>query len=229
MVVPLRVNNQECRQAGVRMTNDQMIREQIVARGVGNQRVLDAMRRVDRMLFVPPESHFEAYADRALPVGMGQTISQPYIVGLMTELLNPGVEDRVLEIGTGTGYQTAILAELAREVWSLEVVPELASSARSRLSELGYRNVHILERDGWLGLPEEAPFDGIIVTAAPEAVPRRLLEQLRVGGRMVVPVGVVEQDLLVIERMAEGTFEERSVVPVRFVPMIHTAGSAASG
>ncbi|AXA37238.1 MAG: protein-L-isoaspartate O-methyltransferase [Candidatus Sumerlaea sp.] len=202
-------------------TNEEMVDTQIAARGVQDPFVLAAMRKVDRALFVPPELHHEAYADAALPVAYGQTISQPYIVGLMTEALAPDPNDRVLEIGCGTGYQTAILAELVREVWSIEIVPELAAAAKERLKRLGYHNVHVLVGDGWKGLPEKAPFDKIIVTAAPDVVPPALLDQLEVGGIMVVPVGVGSQELLKIVRETPDKFREYQLGPVRFVPMVH--------
>ena len=198
-----------------------MVRDQIEARGIRDPRVLSALRKVDRARFLPPSMLDQAYEDRALPVGHSQTISQPYIVGLMTEELCLDADCTVLEIGTGTGYQTAILAELAREVWSVEVIPELSAEAAALLASMGYRNLHLEVRDGWRGLAESAPFDRIIVTAAPECVPDEPLRQLTVGGRMVVPVGVGEQDLIVVERTGPEDFARRSVAPVRFVPMVH--------
>ncbi|MGB9691864.1 MAG: protein-L-isoaspartate(D-aspartate) O-methyltransferase [Candidatus Sumerlaeaceae bacterium] len=208
-------------QWGTALTNDEMIETQIVPRGITDMFVINAMRQVDRALFVPPELRHQAYTDGPLPVGHGQTISQPYIVALMTQELHPAPTDRVLEVGCGTGYQTAILAHLVKEVWSLEIVPELAQAARHRLDQLGLRNVHILVRDGWLGLPEKAPFDKIIVTAAPEHVPETLLDQLEVGGIMVVPVGGDVQELLQITHEEPGRYVHRRLGPVRFVPMIH--------
>jgi protein-L-isoaspartate(D-aspartate) O-methyltransferase len=206
--------------ADIARTNEEMVETQIAARGVRDLFVLESMRRVDRALFVPPELRHQAYADCPLPVGYGQTISQPYIVGLMTEALSPSSTDKVLEVGCGTGYQTAILAQLVKEVWSLEVIPELAQAARERLKALGLRNVHIVVGDGWRGLPEQAPFDKIIVTAAPEKVPDALLEQLEVGGIMVIPVGVDVQELYQITHEEPGHFVYRKLGPVRFVPMI---------
>jgi protein-L-isoaspartate(D-aspartate) O-methyltransferase len=206
---------------GEELTNDTMVDRQIRARGVTDERVLAAMRRVDRALFVPASLRGEAYCDCALPVSHGQTISQPYIVGLMTGLLAPLESDKVLEVGTGTGYQTAILAELAREVWTLEVVPDLAASARRRLDEMGYANIRFADGDGWAGLPTEAPFDAIIVTAAPDRVPEALLSQLAPGGRLVIPVGIGEQELYVHTRRADGSIDQRAAGGVRFVPMIH--------
>ena len=195
-----------------------MVENQIVARGVSNPRVLEAMRTVPRHLFVPESVRAMAYADHPLPIGEEQTISQPYIVAVMTELLNPQPEDRVLEIGTGSGYQAAVLSGLARHVYTIEILPSLAQRAEETLQANGYHNVTVITGDGYRGLPDVAPFDGIIVTAAPEEVPRPLLEQLAIGGRMVIPVGTIDQELQVIERTEKG-FETKSVLPVRFVPM----------
>src|SRR5688572_26909961 len=196
-----------------------MVEQQIRARDVADARVLDAMRSVPRHRFVPADLAAFAYDDRPLPIGHGQTISQPYIVAYMTELLALEPHHRVLEIGTGSAYQTAVLAELAAEVWSLEVVPALAASAKTTLDRLGYRNVHLREGSGWDGWPEAAPFDRIIVTAAPDEVPTALREQLAPGGVMVVPVGSAEQRIVRIERTAGG-FDQTELLPVRFVPMV---------
>jgi protein-L-isoaspartate(D-aspartate) O-methyltransferase len=195
-----------------------MVREQIVARGVQDARVLEALARVPRHELVPAELREHAYQDRPLAIGFGQTISQPFVVAYMTEQLDLDGSERVLEVGTGSGYQAAVLAELAREVWSIEIVPELAARASADLARLGYTNVHVRAGDGYRGWPDEAPFDAIIVTAAPGHVPEPLVEQLAVGGRMVLPVGSFEQELLRIERTAEGLREER-LIGVRFVPM----------
>lgn len=195
-----------------------MVREQIAARGVADPRVLDAMRKVPRHRYVPPAWRHEAYADHPLPIGEGQTISQPYIVGLMSELLALSGEERVLEIGTGSGYQAAILAELAREVYTIEIVEPLARRAEETLRTEGYAGVRVRAGDGYLGWPEAAPFDAIIVTAAPDHVPRPLVEQLRPGGRLVIPVGDRFQELLLITKTGDGV-ETRGVIPVRFVPM----------
>ncbi|MCX7020180.1 MAG: protein-L-isoaspartate(D-aspartate) O-methyltransferase [bacterium] len=203
------------------MNTDRMIAEQIESRGVRNKRVLDAMRRVDRALFVPSNLVNEAYSDNALPIGRQQTISQPYIVALMTDLLDPQPGDRVLEIGCGTGYQTAILAGLAREVWSMDIIPELCESARERLGDLSYTNIHVLHGDGYLGLPSEAPFDKIMITAAPPVMPESLCQQLVADGRMILPVGVFDQDLIVIDMTGPGRWTQRKSIPVRFVPMVH--------
>ena len=205
---------------GVRWTRerDDMVRTQIAARGVRDERVLAAMRSVPRHLFVPPELRSEAYADHPLPIGEGQTISQPYIVGLMSELLEVSAGDRVLEIGTGSGYQAAVLASMGCEVYSIEIRASLAESAARRLAELGIGGVHVRSGDGYAGWPDAAPFAGIIVTAAPERIPTPLLDQLALGGRMVIPVGSFYQQLKVITRNADG-LAERDVIPVRFVPM----------
>jgi len=199
-----------------------MVASQIAARGVKDPRVLDAMRAVPRHEFVPLSSREDAYADSPLPIGHGQTISQPYIVALMTELARPSPSDRVLEVGTGSGYQAAVIARLAAKVFSVELVEPLAQSAAAVLRRLGVENVVVRSGDGYLGWPEEAPFDIILVTAAPEEVPAALLAQLRPGGRLVVPVGRVwdVQDLQLIEKDAAGKVTTRSVIPVRFVPLV---------
>ena len=177
------------------------------------------MRTVPRELFVPESVRPQAYDDRPLPIGFGQTISQPFIVSLMTELLDPKKNHRVLEIGAGSGYQAAILSLLAGELYSIEIVPELARSAAETLRSLGFRNVLVREGDGYRGWPEKAPFDRIILTAAPPEIPQTLLDELRPGGRLVAPVGVEAQDLVVVEKSADGKTTTRSVLPVRFVPM----------
>lgn len=197
---------------------EQMVARQIRARDVRDERVLQAMARVPRHEFVPEAVRPQAYEDYPLPIGSEQTISQPYIVALMTSLLELEGGERVLEIGTGSGYQAAILGELAGEVDSIEILEPLALRARTLLGELGYKNVRVHVGDGWTGLPARAPFDGIVVTAASPKVPQPLLDQLKVGGRLVVPIGRFFQDLLVYTRTATG-FEKRNVIPVRFVPM----------
>ncbi len=174
-----------------------------------------------------PDRKRRAYDDSPLPIGSGQTISQPYIVAVMTEAAAIDPDDVVLEIGTGSAYQAAVLGELAREVYTIEVVPELAARADALLRDLGYGNVHTRLGDGYAGWPEHAPFDAIVVTAAPPVVPDALKQQLKVGGRMVVPVGTDDQELLVIERTADG-FRERRLMPVRFVPMVRGEGRDAS-
>jgi len=199
-----------------------MVADQIASRGVKDPRVLDAMRAVPRHEFVPAALREDAYGDSPLPIGHGQTISQPYIVALMTELARPSPADRVLEVGTGSGYQAAVLSRLVAQVFSVELVDPLAQSAASTLRRLGYGNVTVRSGDGYLGWPDEAPFDIIIVTAAPEEVPAALLAQLKPGGRLIVPVGRVYdvQDLQLIEKDATGRVSTRSVIPVRFVPMV---------
>lgn len=199
----------------------QMVREQLHARGIRDSAVLAALRRVPRHLFVPPEYQEQAYADHPLPIGFEQTISQPYIVGYMTEAARVSAGSRVLEIGTGSGYQAAVLAEIAGEVYSIEIVPALAERARALLAELGYRNVHVRAGDGYAGWTEHAPFDAILVTAAPDHVPPALVEQLAVNGRMVIPVGTGEQEMRVITKTPAGVVEERTM-DVRFVPLVRS-------
>ena len=199
-----------------------MVADQIAARGVQDPRVLDAMRAVPRHEFLPLTIREDAYVDSPLPIGHGQTISQPYIVALMTELARPSPSDRALEVGTGSGYQAAVLSGLVARVFSVELVDLLAQSATSTLRRLGYANVTVRSGDGYLGWPDEAPFDIILVTAAPEDVPAALVAQLKPGGRLVVPVGRVwdVQDLRLIEKDAAGRVSTRSVIPVRFIPMV---------
>jgi protein-L-isoaspartate(D-aspartate) O-methyltransferase len=199
---------------------ERMVRTQIEGRGVRDERVLAAMRTVPRHRFVPDDLRHAAYDDGPLPIGHGQTISQPYIVAVMTELLAPGPDDTVLDVGTGSGYQAAVLARLAKRVLSIEIVPELAGSARERLAALGYTNVEVITGDGWKGLPALAPFDGILVAAAPPEVPQALLDQLDMGARLVIPVGQWEQDLRVYERTPHG-IDQRTIFGVRFVPLVH--------
>ena len=207
----------------------EMVERQIAARGVGNPRVLDAMLRVQRHLFVPDDLKASAYDDEPQPVGWNQTISQPYIVALMTEILEPEPTDRILEIGTGSGYQTAILAEVGGQIFSMEIIPELAERSRKLLLEqLEYTNINLSVGDGYAGWPEEAPFDGIIVTAAPPEIPGALKEQLRPGGRLVIPVGKDSQMLLAVRRSEDGRqYTEKTVCGVRFVPM--TGGPSPKG
>ena len=197
---------------------EKMVEAQIKARGVKDHRVLSALLKVERHRFVPEEYLNSAYSDQPLPIGEGQTISQPYIVALMTELLELKGEEKVLEIGTGSGYQAAILAELAREVYSIEIIETLASMAKNRLLELGYQNIKVKAGDGYLGWPEVAPFDAIIITCAPDHIPKPLIEQLKEGGRMVVPVGAYLQELKKIVKRS-GKIVTTDVIPVVFVPM----------
>ena len=196
-----------------------MVREQLRARGIHDRAVLAAMARVPRHRFVPPAHQRLAHADRPLPIGFDQTISQPYIVAYMTEAADIAPHDKVLEIGTGSGYQAAILAELARAVHTIEIIPELAERARSLLHELGYANIHVRTGDGYAGWKEEAPFDAILVTAAPDHVPQALVEQLAVNGRMIIPVGAGEQEMRVISRTAAGVTQQRTL-QVQFVPLV---------
>lgn len=196
-----------------------MVESQIVARGVRDPRVLAAMRQVPRHLFVDPPERAHAYEDHPLPIKGHQTISQPYIVALMTELAEITPNEKVLEIGTGSGYQSAVLSRLAREVYSIEIVPELARESAERLRQLGYTNVTVMEGDGYRGWPEHAPFDAIIVTAAPASIPQPLLDQLAPGGRMVIPVGSFFQELKVLSKDKNGKITEKDILPVRFVPM----------
>nr|WP_243286582.1 protein-L-isoaspartate(D-aspartate) O-methyltransferase [Geothrix terrae] len=198
-----------------------MVREQIVARGVADPRVLEAMGRVPRHEFVPAAQRSQAYEDWPLAIGYGQTISQPYIVAFMTAALAPRPGDRVLEIGTGSGYQAAVLAGLVAEVYTMEIVEPLAQRAEADLKRLGYTNVKVRAGDGHLGWPEAAPFDAIIVTCAPEDVPQALVDQLKVGGRMIIPVGSQwgAQELYLLRKTATG-LRRQGVLPVRFVPMV---------
>lgn len=198
---------------------ERMVKEQIIERGVRNKKVIEALRKVPRDKFVPIQYRISAYSDRPLPIGYNQTISQPYIVALMTELLGLKGGEKVLEIGTGSGYQAAILAELAGEVYTIEVLEPLGREAGKRLKNLGYQNIKVKIGDGFLGWEEFAPFDAIIVTCAPGEIPSRLLEQLKEKGRMVIPVGVTLQELkLVIKDRGKAIVKD--IIPVRFVPMI---------
>ncbi len=199
-----------------------MVARQVDARGVRDPRVLAALRAVPRHRFVHPSTEDEAYQDHPLPIGQGQTISQPYIVGFMTEALELGPDDVVLEIGTGSGYQAAVLGRLARQVHTIEIVDSLASRAQSNLKALGCANVEVHHGDGYQGLPDRGPFDAIIVTAAPDHVPPALLEQLRPDGRLVLPLGDWEQELIRVRRTSQGFHQER-LLAVRFVPMTGVA------
>ncbi len=199
---------------------EHMVKDQISRRGVKSVKVLKAMKEIPRHLFVPSNLVEMAYNDHPLPIGHGQTISQPYIVGVMTELLQAKEGDKVLEIGAGSGYQAAVLSKIGVMVYTIEIVRPLAVTGEERLKKLGYKNVHVKWGDGYKGWPEQAPFDGIIVTAAPDEVPQALVEQLKVGGRMVIPVGASNQELLVITKTDKGIKKE-SIFPVRFVPMVH--------
>ena len=202
---------------------ERMVKEQIAARGVSDERVLSAMRTVPRHEFVAEKWRGEAYDDGPLPIGYDQTISQPYVVALMTEQLRPQPEHRVLEIGTGSGYQAAVLAGLVSEVYSIEIVEPIVKMAEATLQRLGYKNVHVRIGDGYKGWPEHAPFDSIIVTCAPDHVPQPLVEQLKEGGRMVIPVGPpLAQELYVLTK-SNGQLRQAALLDVRFVPMTRAA------
>jgi protein-L-isoaspartate(D-aspartate) O-methyltransferase len=196
-----------------------MVDDQIRGRGIKDARVLAAMEKVERHLFVPRVIRYMAYEDTPLPIGYDQTVSQPYIVAYMTEAADLGPGDVVLEIGTGSGYQAAVLAEIVKEVYTIEIIRPLADSARRRLQEMGIENVHVRLGDGYAGWPEAAPFDAIIVTAAPPNIPQALVEQLKVGGKMVIPVGTFFQQIYLITRTESG-IDKKTMIPVRFVPMV---------
>ncbi len=196
-----------------------MVRTQIERRGVKDEQVLKAMRKVPRHKFVPASLKDYAYRDQPLPIGADQTISQPYIVAYMTEAINPSKRDKVLEIGTGSAYQAAILAEIVAEVYTIEIIPELAEQARKHLQKMNYANVHVKCADGYKGWPEMAPFDAIIVTAAPDHIPQQLIDQLKRGGRLIIPIGSGYQELILIKKSDEGKIKKQNLLPVRFVPM----------
>ena len=213
---------QQSREELFREQRLEMVRWQLVDRGISDTAVLRAMRTVPRHRFVPEEIADHAYADGPLPIGLGQTISQPYIVALMTELAKPSPRFRVLEVGTGSGYQAAVLAEIVDSVFTIEILEPLATAAQARLRQLNYGNIVVRYGDVYNGWPEHAPFDAILVTAAAEVVPQPLIQQLKEGGRMVIPRGAVSevQELILIEKVG-GKAVERPVIPVRFVPLIH--------
>ncbi len=210
---------------------ERMVAEQLEARGrdIANPAVLAAMRSVPRHEFVPAAERPLAYQDRPFPIGFGQTISQPYIVAFMTEQLKLRPTDRVLEIGTGSGYQAAVLAKLVAEVYSIEIVAPLAQRAMSDLARLGYTNVFVRAGDGYQGWPDAAPFDAIIVTCAPERVPQPLIEQLRDGGRLIIPIGLLHDQQLVLLRKRNHQMEQSAIIPVRFVPMTGEAEGKPGG
>ena len=201
---------------------ERMVRSQIAARGVKDSRVLAAMRSVPRHMFVPDRYHDQSYEDYPLPIGLGQTISQPYIVAFMTELLKLGPDDRVFELGTGSGYQAAVASRVAGAVYTMEIYQLLADAATQRLTSLGYSNVHVRGGDGYFGWKEEAPFDAIIVTAAADHIPPPLINQLKPGGRLIIPLGnpFTVQQLVLVTRDSEGQVTERPIIPVRFVPLL---------
>jgi protein-L-isoaspartate(D-aspartate) O-methyltransferase len=197
----------------------EMVRSQLRGRDIDDPRVLEAMGRVERHRFVPEAARRNAYDDSPLPIGHGQTISQPYIVAFMTQALDVHPDHRVLEIGTGSGYQAAILAEIVKELYTIEIVPDLGERARATLAELGYKNVQVRIGNGYLGWPEHAPYDRIIVTAAPDEIPPALVGQLRIGGSMAIPIGVGDQELRILRRTEQGLVTTKTL-PVRFVPMV---------
>ena len=199
-----------------------MVKNQLERRGIQDEDVLRVMRETPRHLFVPENLMGAAYEDVPLPIGEGQTISQPYIVALMTELLKLNGNERILEIGTGSGYQAAILSPLVKAVYSIEIVKSLAENADKKLKEMQYHNVTVKWGDGYQGWEEHAPYDAIIVTAAPDLVPQNLLDQMKIGGRLVIPVGTNFQKLKVITRMRDGKIGEENIISVRFVPMVHS-------
>ncbi|HEX4653646.1 MAG TPA: protein-L-isoaspartate(D-aspartate) O-methyltransferase [Candidatus Udaeobacter sp.] len=202
-----------------RLQRQRMVQQQLITRGIKDERVLAAMEKVSREEFIPPESRSDSYEDGPLPIGYGQTISQPYIVAFMTEQLRLNPADRILEIGTGSGYQAAVLAGLVADVYSIEIIEPLAKNAKATLQHLGCDNVHVKIGDGYKGWPEEAPFDAIIVTCAPDKVPQPLIDQLKEGGRMVIPVGErFAQELYLLEKK-NGQVKQSVTLPVRFVPM----------
>jgi protein-L-isoaspartate(D-aspartate) O-methyltransferase len=211
-------NSPKHQESEYRMNRERMVASQLVTRGIKNSGVLKAMNEVPRHLFVPEEEMPYAYLDEPRRIGFNQTISQPYIVAFMTEQLNLSVTDRVLEVGTGSGYQAAILSTLADSVFTIEIIPELALLAADRLKQLGFLNVLVKTGDGYRGWPEKAPFDAIIITAAPPKIPQPLLDQLKLGGKMILPVGEYEQELVLVHKTETGLSME-SVLPVRFVPM----------
>jgi protein-L-isoaspartate(D-aspartate) O-methyltransferase len=201
------------------VTPEEMIEQQLKARNIHDARVLRAMEEVDRALFVPDDMLHKAYEDRPLPIGRDQTISQPYIVAYMAEQLQLKKSDKVLEVGTGCGYNAAVLSRLAREVFSIEIIAWLADLAKENLKKTGFDNITTRHADGYSGWPEEAPFDAIILTAAPPTIPIPLKEQLKVGGRVLAPVGRINQQLLLLHKTGPDNFEEKRLLPVRFVPM----------
>lgn len=203
---------------GYELLRQSMVEQQVKQRGITQPEVLAAMKQVPRHLFVPDSLREKAYSDQPLVLGQGRTVYTPYVVALMTQLLDLKHGDKVLEIGTGSGYHAAVLSRIAREVYSIEIVEPIANQASKRLSVLGYHNVEVRWGDGYRGWPEKEPFDAILLSAAPPQIPKPLIDQLRVGGKMVVPVGGFFQDLMVITKTADGT-EKRAVIPVRLAPM----------
>ena len=206
-------------------SRQEMVKKQISGRGIKERAVVKAMQRVERHLFVPAQFRHLAYADSPLPIGFGQTISQPYIVGLMTQLLDINSKSRVLEIGTGSGYQAAILGELCKEVYSIEIVEGLALKAKITIESLNYDNLYLKWGDGYKGWQEHAPFDAIIVTCSPQKIPQALIDQLDEGGSLVIPIGEKNVKRLFLMKKEDGELVRKDVIPVRFVPMIDNKGS----
>ena len=200
-------------------TIEEMINEQLIARGISDEAVLEAMATVDRSLFVPEDEKEHAYEDGPLPIGHDQTISQPFIVAYMAEKLKLSPEDKVLEIGSGCGYNAAVLSQIVDEVYSVEIIDWLADLAKENLSKTDISNIQLKHADGYEGWPEAAPFDAIELTAAPHTIPKKLLEQLKIGGKMLAPIGKNYQQLKLITRVSEDDYEEKDLIPVRFVPM----------
>ena len=204
------------------LAREKMVEEQIKRRGVTDKVVLEAMKKVERHLFVPEHLKNTAYTDSPLPIGYRQTISQPYIVAFMTQAIQPGPDDRILEIGTGSGYQAAVFAELVKEVYTIEIVEPLAENARLLLEKLGYKNIKVKYGNGYKGWREYSPFDVIVVTAAPSGIPEELINQLKIGGSMIVPIGEYHQELYLIKKTETG-LERKALLPVVFVPMVNSS------
>ncbi len=201
------------------LQREQMVKDQLILRGINNKLVLDAMRKVPRELFVPTSMQERAYEDNALPIDKNQTISQPYIVAFMTEMIDPAPTDKVLEIGTGSGYQAAVLAEIVEKVYTIEIIPELGQQAKLTLDAIGYENIETKIGDGYHGWKDHAPYDAIIVTAAPENIPQPLIDQLKDGGKMIIPVGpVYSTQFLILVAKHKGEATTKRTIPVRFVP-----------
>ncbi|GAB2774829.1 protein-L-isoaspartate(D-aspartate) O-methyltransferase [Salinimicrobium soli] len=210
------------------VTLEEMIEVQLKGRRISDPDVLRAMEEVDRALFVPADKQHNAYEDRPLPIGENQTISQPYIVAYMAEQLRLNKNDKVLEVGTGCGYNAAVLSRLASQIYSVEIIEWLAKLAKENLEKTGFENIHTRYGDGFAGWPEEAPFDAIILTAAPPSIPQPLKDQLKIGGRILAPVGRINQQLLLLHKTGENEFEEKHLLPVRFVPMTGKADKGGS-
>lgn len=208
-------------------TQQEMIEEQLSSRGIRDDRVIAAMGEVDRALFVPEEMRDRAFEDTPLPIAEGQTISQPYIVAYMAQALSLSPDARVLEIGSGCGYNAAILSRVCQQVYSIEVVEKLAREAKENLAQAGIDNVQVRHGDGYEGWVEEAPFDAVMITAAPPKIPAPLKEQLKVDGRLLAPIGRASQTLILLQKNADGSFDQRELLPVRFVPMTGMAQSAS--